>query len=434
MGAVYLGFDPDLEREVAVKVLTGAVCGDPAALTRFRSEAQAAGNLNHPNVVSVYEIGDDQGFPYIVMEYVPNGSVIDLLRRESPLDLVEATRIIIDASRGIAAAHAKGLIHRDIKPGNLMVSSDRTIKVADFGLARAHNRSADANVTQEGQILGTPHFMSPEQCRGDSLDTRSDLYALGATYFMLLAGVSPFHHAGSTMAILAAHINEAPPDPKQLNPNVPAPCVRIIHRLLAKAPDHRYDSAELLLPDLEALLKVVEDPNTATEVRYRGSAQIPREAFDLPSEVSGSMSRQVDPGGTVSTKLAARGDDSAAGSSKAAFLVRATGQIARTTSRVNVIAPAIIIPAIIVAIETNPTSRCVPDGRCSCKSTGCCVEPKEVGGRRLSEGSLLGQTRSLYPLVARKDHRVGGGRGAGVAGDDGQENASDCRREVFRCG
>ena len=316
MGAVYLGFDPDLEREVAIKVLTVAVCGDPTALTRFRAEAQAAGNLNHPNVVAVYEIGDDQGFPYIVMEYVPSGSVIDLLRRESPLDLVEATRIIVDASRGIAAAHAKGLIHRDIKPANLMVSSDRTIKVADFGLARAHNRNADANVTQEGQILGTPHFMSPEQCQGGNLDARSDLYALGATYFMLLTGVSPYHHAGSTMSILAAHINEAPPDPKQLNQNVPAPCVRIIHRLLAKAPDHRYASAELLLADLEAVLKIVKDPNTATEVRYRGSVQIPREAFDLPSEVSGTMSRQVDPGGTVTTKLAAKGDDSEAGSSR----------------------------------------------------------------------------------------------------------------------
>ena len=316
MGAVYLGLDPDLEREVAIKVLTAAVCSDPAALTRFRAEAQAAGNLNHPNVVAVYEIGDDQGFPYIVMEYVPNGSVIDLLRRESPLDLVAATRIMIDASRGIAAAHAKGLIHRDIKPANLMVSSDHVIKVADFGLARAHHRSADANVTQQGQILGTPYFMSPEQCQGGDLDARSDLYALGATYFKLLTGVSPYQHASSTMAILAAHINEAPPDPKQLNANVPAPCVRIIHRLLAKSRDDRYPSAELLLADLEALLKIVQDPNTATEVRYRGSIQIPREAFDLPSEVAGTMSRQVTPGGTVRTKLPARGDDSESGISR----------------------------------------------------------------------------------------------------------------------
>ena len=312
MGAVYLGVDPDLEREVAIKVLTEAVIGDPSALARFRAEAQAAGHLNHPNVVAVYEIGDDQGFPYIVMEYVPNGSVVDLLDRQSPLDLVDATRIIIQATRGIGAAHAKGLIHRDIKPANLMVSSDGTIKVADFGLARAYNRSTDVNVTQAGQILGTPYFMSPEQCQGGDLDARSDLYALGASYFMLLTGVSPYHHANSTMAILAAHIKEAPPDPKQLNPNVPAPCVRIIHRLLAKAPEHRYASADLLLADLEVLLKVVEDPNTAKEVRYRGSVQVPRETVELPSEHSGVMSRHVVPGGTKSSILAASGDNAEA--------------------------------------------------------------------------------------------------------------------------
>ncbi|MEM6778595.1 MAG: serine/threonine-protein kinase [Planctomycetota bacterium] len=302
MGAVYLGVDPDLEREVAIKVLTEAVGGDQASQFRFRAEAQAAGNLNHPNVVAVHEIGDDGGFPYIVMEYVPNGSVTDLLAAQSPLDLVEATRIMVDATRGIAAAHSKGLIHRDIKPANLMVGSDQTIKVADFGLARARNRQSDANVTQEGQILGTPFFMSPEQCQGVDLDARSDLYSLGATYFMLLTGVSPYQHAGSTMAILAAHINEVPPDPKQLNTKVPAPCVRIIHRLLAKAAEDRYESAEQLITDLVALLKIIEDPSTATEVRYRGTVHQKREAFDLPSEVNGSMSRVVNPGGTLSTQ------------------------------------------------------------------------------------------------------------------------------------
>ncbi|MEM9365277.1 MAG: serine/threonine-protein kinase [Planctomycetota bacterium] len=309
MGAVYLGFDPDLEREVAIKVLSETVSGDQAALTRFRSEAQAAGHLNHPNVVAVYEIGDESGNPYIVMEYVPNGSVTDLLVAKSPLDLVESTRIMVDASRGIAAAHAKGLIHRDIKPANLMVGSNGTIKVADFGLARARHRSGDANLTQQGQILGTPYFMSPEQCQGSDLDARSDLYSLGATFFMLLTGVSPYQHSGSAMAILASHINETPPDPKQLNAKVPAPCVRIIHRLLAKSPDDRYASAELLIDDLVALLKVLEDPNTATEVRYRGTIHQPREMFDLPSEVSGAMSRIVEPGGTTS-KLPTLGDNS----------------------------------------------------------------------------------------------------------------------------
>ena len=291
MGMVYLAHDRDLKRPVAVKVLNDSSLGDASALSRFRAEAQSAGQLNHPNVVAVFEIGEVRGFPYIVMEFLPHGSLDDLLIKRSPLRVEDATRMIIAATRGLAAAHAEELIHRDIKPANLLVSKNHDIKITDFGLARARHRELNADLTQAGQILGTPYFMSPEQCQGAEVDPRSDLYSLGATYFKLLTGQSPFESAGSPMAILAAHLREPPPDPKVLNQSVPAPCVRIVRRLLAKSPDNRYPTADDLLIDLEAFLQILEDPNSASEIRYRGSVHVPRETFELPSEKKGAVSQ-----------------------------------------------------------------------------------------------------------------------------------------------
>jgi serine/threonine protein kinase len=185
MGVVYEGQDTLLKRPVAVKLLPEAVAANPEALKRFLHEAQAAARLNHPNVVAIHEADQWQGTVYLVLELVRGESAEQALQTRGPLPWREATRILADVCRGLAAAHAAGLVHRDIKPGNILLAADGAVKLADFGLAKPVDHNGPA-LTGPGLAIGTPHFMSPEQCRSAPLDPRSDLYSLGATYYALL--------------------------------------------------------------------------------------------------------------------------------------------------------------------------------------------------------------------------------------------------------
>jgi hypothetical protein len=252
MGAVYQAEDTLLHRQVAVKVLPAALSADATATSRFRREASAVARLNHANVVAVHEIDQHQGTWYIVMELLEGGSCQDRLDARGPLTWQEATRIAAGACRGLVAAHGAGLIHRDLKPGNILLASDGTAKLADFGLVRSAT-GTQSLLTGAGQILGTPSYMSPEQGRGESLDERSDVYSLGATYYALLIGVPPFS-ADNPLGIVFAHCAAAIPDPCKKNPAIPEGCAAIVHRTLAKRPIDRYQSAAELLADLEAIL------------------------------------------------------------------------------------------------------------------------------------------------------------------------------------
>ena len=254
MGHVYLAHDPAIDREVAVKVLREDA-GDAEASERFRSEARAAGRLSHPNVVAVYEIGEDEatGLTFIAMEYASGGSVADLIRGEKPVPPLRAAEIIADAAAGLAAAHEEGIVHRDVKPANLLVDDDGAVKVADFGLAR-RAASGDPRLTQASCIVGTPYYMSPEQCGGGNQDARSDVYSLGATFHALLTGHSPFERSGSAMDVLAAHMYEDRPAAHEEADGVPAACTRLIHKAMSKNPEDRYPSGAEMLTDVERLL------------------------------------------------------------------------------------------------------------------------------------------------------------------------------------
>ncbi|MGE5195373.1 MAG: transporter substrate-binding protein, partial [Deltaproteobacteria bacterium] len=252
MGVVYQAHDTLIERDVAVKVLLKSLSSDERILKRFLIEARAAGKLNHPNVVAIYEIGQEGACHYLVMELVPGGSVDALLEAGGAFPVLEATRIAAEACQGLAAAHRVGLVHRDVKPANLLFTAERSVKVSDFGLAKT-GLAPGEQVTQSGQVVGTPYFMSPEQCQGLPVDHRSDLYSLGATYYSLLAGGHPYSSAGSIVQIMYRHCQGERPDPRAVNKRVPDACAAIVARAMAIRPEDRYQSAEEMLADLTAV-------------------------------------------------------------------------------------------------------------------------------------------------------------------------------------
>ncbi len=252
MGIVYRAHDSLIERDVAIKILPLEFSANSANLARFMAEAKAAGKLSHPNAVAIYEVGQEGELYYLVMEYVPGGSIADQLDKTGALSVLDATRIAADACRGLAAAHAVGLVHRDIKPANLLRAQDGSVKVADFGLAKL-TLDTGRQMTQAGKIVGTPYFMSPEQCQSATIDHRSDIYSLGATYYSMLTGANPYDGEGNIVQVMFAHCNSELLDPRQIDPTIPTACSHIVAQATAKLPDDRYQTANQMLADLNAV-------------------------------------------------------------------------------------------------------------------------------------------------------------------------------------
>ena len=240
MGIVLKAHDPRLNRFVAIKVLAPQLAAYAGARKRFLREAQAAAALNHDHIVTIHAVDEFNGFPYIVMQYVIGVSLAEQIGRGKPLGLNETLRIGSQIAAGLAAAHANRLIHRDIKPANILLEqSGGKVKITDFGLARA---VGDAQITQSGQITGTPEFMSPEQARGQELDQRSDLFSLGCVLYAMYSGLSPFR-SKTPWDSIARVCNEQPRPLREVNPQTPDWFSEIVARLLAKNPDDRFHSA-----------------------------------------------------------------------------------------------------------------------------------------------------------------------------------------------
>ena len=249
MAEVSLARDQLLDRPVAVKVLFPEFATDPSFVERFRREATAAANLNHPNIVGVYDWGEADGTYFIVMEYVDGRSLSEILRAEGPLHPDRVADIGADVAAALGFAHRSGVVHRDVKPGNVLLTQAGQVKVADFGIARAITASSDDNLTQVGTVMGTATYFSPEQARGEPVDPRSDIYSLGCVLYELVLGRPPF--AGdSPVAIAYKHVHESPIPPRQLNIELPEAIEAIILKCLAKNPVNRYPSAEDLRADL----------------------------------------------------------------------------------------------------------------------------------------------------------------------------------------
>jgi hypothetical protein len=258
MGVVYKGIDPSLNRPVAIKVLSPQWSTDPGARRRFTREARAVAAVSHPHVVTIYAVGEWRGRPYLVMEYVAGVSLRQRLDEAGPLELVEVLRIGAQIAAGLAAAHAQGLIHRDIKPGNVLLENelDRA-KITDFGLARAVD---DIHLSQCGALAGTPPYMAPEQASGLALDRRSDLFSLGSVVYEMCTGQLAFG-GGSTLEVIRRVCDEEPAPLRELNPHAPAWLAEIVERLMAKDPVRRFRSTDEVAELLWHHLARLQDPS-----------------------------------------------------------------------------------------------------------------------------------------------------------------------------
>src|SRR4051812_30103763 len=252
MAEVHGGRAPGLGREVAVKVLRSDLARAPAFQVRFRREAQASASLNHPAIVAVYDTGEDRtatgATPYIVMEYVEGETLRDVIRREGQLTPERAMRFAADVCGALDFSHRNGIVHRDVKPGNIMITPEGAVKVMDFGIARAVSDSA-ATMTSTAAVIGTAQYLSPEQARGEGVDARSDVYSVGCMLYELVTGAPPFT-GDSPVAVAYQHVREDPRLPSSINPRVPPELDAIVLKSMSKNPANRYQSAAEMRNDL----------------------------------------------------------------------------------------------------------------------------------------------------------------------------------------
>src|SRR5271170_6981931 len=247
MAQVYLAKDLLLDRPVAVKVLFPELSIDRTFVERFRREAQAAANLSHPNIVPVFDWGEDGGTYFIVMEFIDGRPLSSILRTAGPLHPDRAAEIGADVALALDYPHRHGVVHRDIKPGNVLTTDEGQVKVTDFGIARALN--TEESLTQTGAVMGTATYFSPEQAEGIGVDARSDIYSLGVVLFEMVTGRPPFT-GDSPVSVASKHVRDQPALPRSVNPAIPVAFEAIVMKAMAKSPADRYATAEEFRADL----------------------------------------------------------------------------------------------------------------------------------------------------------------------------------------
>jgi serine/threonine protein kinase len=267
MATVFKAYQPTLDRYVAVKVLPAYHARDPIFVKRFVQEARSVAKLAHPNIVQIHDFGDQDGITYIVMEYVDSGTLKDRLKRALPP--AEAADYIIQAAEGLNCAHFNGIVHRDVKPANMLLRRDNHLLLSDFGIAKI--LEGTTNLTRVGTGIGTPQYMSPEQGVGQPVDRRSDIYSLGIVFFHCLTGRVPFT-ADNPLSITVKHMNDPLPMDKLAAEGVPGPIVQVVQKMTAKQPHERFQSTDVLV---DALTSALAASNLALPRSHRGSLYLP---------------------------------------------------------------------------------------------------------------------------------------------------------------
>ena len=252
MSSVYRAFDPTLERWVAIKLMHRDISNDPDQLERFRREARAVARLNHPHVVTVIDAGEDDGAPYIVFEYVEGETLKDRIRRLGRLPVSEAVAYAIEIGRALEAAHASKLVHRDVKPQNVLIDRDGRAKVTDFGIARSLEAQG---LTATGRVLGTTDYVSPEQALGHEVTGQSDIYSLGIVLYEMLTGETPFT-ADTQVAVAMKHVRDPLPDVQRRRPEISAALAAVVERATTKETQNRYPTVQEMVHDLEEVLAI----------------------------------------------------------------------------------------------------------------------------------------------------------------------------------
>ena len=336
MAEVHLGFDTRLSRVVAIKMLRRDLALDSIFQARFRREAQSAASLNHPNIVAVYDTGEEivsdatnrsLAIPYIVMEYVEGHTVKDLISDGTAVPINEAIEIVSGVLSALQYSHANHLVHRDIKPGNIMLTSDGKVKVMDFGIARALTDS-QATMTQTNAVVGTAQYLSPEQARGETVDERSDLYSTGVVLFELLTGRPPFK-GDSAVAVAYQHVEQIPPTPSSILSDIPDSLDRVVLKALAKNRDDRYRSAAEMLSDLQRVARGMDvgaPPADSWATEVLPSAGLVGARAAVPAATS-TVSAPAAGVSSTSTSLPAVSSDGDAASKAAAARKRRTAII-----------------------------------------------------------------------------------------------------------
>jgi serine/threonine protein kinase len=284
MGSLYLALDPLLDRQIAIKLLRD---DDDELRERFAREARAAARLRHPNIVTIFDVGEHDGQPFIAMEYIQGQTLAEIVRGNVPLTLTRKLELIEALCDGLGFAHRSGIVHRDIKPANLMIDADGSLKILDFGIARAAESSG---MTQAGMLIGTLNYMSPEQVSGQPVDARSDLFAVGAVFYELLTYRQAF--PGGLMAGVLNRILSGQPDPiTSIVPDLDPDIVAIVERALQKEPDHRYQDLGAMRQDIAAVRSRLTLSGQAATVVVPPPAAVPG---DAPSKPSSSARRAAD--------------------------------------------------------------------------------------------------------------------------------------------
>ncbi len=301
MADVYLAEQVTLQRMVAVKVLKPALmaASGETMLARFKQEAMMAAGLNHPNIVQVYTIGEDEGYHFIAQEFVQGKDLASILKTKGVPDIGSCLHVIRQVASALKASGQAGIVHRDIKPENILVTKKGEVKVADFGLAQLHDNPNSGNITREGMTLGTPLYMSPEQVSGKELDPRSDVYSFGVTCYQILCGKTPFK-GNNAMGIAVQHLNTAPPPLKEQNPKLPDVICRMVHRMMAKRRALRYQSAADVYSDLKVLVAAYKQGRDIALVKLPILDQLDAAAKKAKQETPGMPAASSQNAGTSS--------------------------------------------------------------------------------------------------------------------------------------